>query len=311
MSAVVLLALALGAACGDGSEGADVGTVSASSGCVDGVLEPSIERIEFMHDGRMRSYDLHLPPSYDGTTPFPLVFNFHGFTSSASGQRALSGMDATADANGFIVAYPEGIDSSWNGGACCGGAAAANVDDVGFTRAMLDDLSRRGCIDQRRVYATGMSNGGFMAHRLGCEASDIIAAIAPVAAVIGIDPGTCSPTRSVPVILFNGTQDPLVPFDGSTDFPSVQDTVDGWSSRNGCREEPTTTFDQGDSTCETDDACDADASVALCTINGGGHCWPGRSCGSVGSLDLGRSTLDLNANDAMWELFSSVMLPTP
>ncbi|MEM7137427.1 MAG: PHB depolymerase family esterase [Myxococcota bacterium] len=309
---VWLFLTVIAASCSDGGEQAPSSS-STSIGCIEGTLDDSLERVDFEYDGRMRSYELHVPPTYDGTAPMPLVLNFHGFTSSGPAQRGFTGMDETADANGFIVAYPNGLSSSWNGGACCGTSAAQGVDDVGFTRALIDDLGARGCIDLRRVYATGMSNGGFMSHRLACEAADVIAAIAPVAGVLGLE--TCNPSRPVPVIHFHGTADNIIFYEGGglVESISVADSVDGWLARNGCADDPVVTFDEGMVTCETASDCDAGASVTLCTVDGGGHCWPGSPCPEVGTadltVDLGVSTFDIQANDAMWELFSSVTLP--
>jgi len=306
-------------AAGTGGNGSGTGgaggtaSMAGSLGCADGTLDQATMFVELEHDGTTRSYELHVPPSYDGTTPFPLVLNFHGLTSNAGQQRLFSDMDRTADDNDFVVAYPNGLDSSWNAGACCGQSAVDGVDDVGFARAVIDDLGKRGCFDLERVYATGMSNGGFMSHRLGCEASDVIAAIAPVAGVLGLAVEDCDPQRPVPVIHFHGTEDNLVPYDGGGLASSISapETADVWADMNGClAEEPTTTFEEGMVTCQTVDQCSADASVVLCTIVGGGHCWPGQElCPDISGLDLGISTTDIDANQAMWDFFQGHALP--
>ena len=291
----------------DGGSQASAGTVSL--GCSAGTLDSSTTHLELEHDGATRSYEIHLPPGYDGETPLPLVLSFHGFTSSGLGQQALTNMDVTADREGFLVAYPNGLDQSWNAGACCGLSATKAVDDVGFTRAVIDDIAERGCINPSRVYATGMSNGGFLSHRLACEAADVIAAVAPVASVLGIDAADCTPARPIPIIHLHGTGDPLVPYDGGglAGSQSVEDSTAGWIARNGCSGETSVTFENGSATCETSDDCDGEASVTLCTIEGAGHCWPGQPCRSLGNL--GESTIDIDANEAMWELFSRVKLP--
>ena len=268
-----------GAAGGTGGMGGAGGGSTASSGCVDGTLDATVTEVDLEFDGVPRRYELHVPTAYDGRTPLPLVLNFHGLTSNPTQQREFSQMDMTADSRGFLVAYPEGLDVSWNGGLCCGRSAENGVDDVGFARAVIDDIAERGCIDPSRVYATGMSNGGFLSHRLACEASDVIAAIGPVAGVLGIDSSACTPSRPVPVVHFHGTADTLIPYDGQNDFESVADTVAGWVARNGCTEPPEVVLRTGSVTCETTGGCDGDASVTLCTIEGGGHCWPGNlSC---------------------------------
>ncbi|MBT8451359.1 MAG: hypothetical protein KJO40_05260 [Deltaproteobacteria bacterium] len=294
--------------CGSGSSSSSSAS-TASLGCTNGTLDSSTTHVDLEFDGMVRSYEIHVPPSYDGMTPAPLVLNFHGFTSSGLGQQASSNMDATADAEGFLAVYPNGLDQSWNAGLCCGRSATLGVDDVGFTRAVIEDLSARGCIDPSRVYATGMSNGGFFSHRLACEAADVIAAVAPVAGVLALDPATCTPSRPISILHLHGTGDPLVRYDGGglADSPSVESSIAGWLDRNGCTGEPTVTFQNGSATCETTDDCDGDASVTLCTIEGAGHCWPGQPCRVLG--DLGESTTDIDANEAIWRMFSSVRLP--
>ena len=124
----------------------------------------------------------------------------------------MSGFNGVADQNGFVVVYPNGtgrwsgdILFTWNGGNCCGSAQEKNVDDVGFMRAIVTDLQTQFKIDPKRIYATDMSNGGILAQRLGCEAADLFAAIAPVAGTLNFTP--CTPSRSVSVIEFHGTAD--------------------------------------------------------------------------------------------------------
>ncbi len=316
--AVVALGLALVSGCaeqsgtggtggsgGEGDTGGAGGTNSASSGCVGGTLDTTVTEVDLDFDGVSRRYELHVPPAYDGSTPLPLALNFHGLTSNPTQQREFSQMDVTADSRGFVVAYPEGLDVSWNAGACCGRSAENGVDDVGFARAVINDIAERGCIDRSRVYATGMSNGGFLSHRLACEASDLIAAIGPVAGVLGIDSSACTPDRPVPVVHFHGTTDTLVPYDGRVNgFESVADTIAGWVERNGCTEAPEVVLRTGSVTCETTGGCDGDASVTLCTIAGGGHCWPGNL-----SCPFGESTDDIGANEVMLDLFETVRLP--
>ena len=293
---------------GCGDDAAQSSSVSASLGCTDGTLDASVTHVDLEFDGEMRSYELHVPPSYDGTTPLPLVLSFHGFTSTGLEQQESTEMNPLADREGFLVAYPNGLYNSWNAGSCCGLSAEMNVDDVGFTRALLEDLGARGCIDELRVYTTGMSNGGFFSHRLACEAADVIAAAAPVAAVMGVDGVMCTPARPIPILALNGTGDPLVLYDGGgpNASPSVAESTAGWLERNGCTGEPFVSYQNGDATCETVDQCDGGASVTLCTIEDGGHCWPGYPCRLDG---LGESTTDIDANEAMWELFARTSLP--
>jgi polyhydroxybutyrate depolymerase len=146
-----------------------------------------------------------------------------------------------------------------------------------------------------------MSNGGFMSHRIGCELADQFAAIAPVAGVLGIP--TCNPSRPMPVIHFHGTADTLVPYDGNAamGFIPVLDTFHGWADRDGCTGTPAQTYAKGDATCQTYSQCAGGAEVTLCTIDGGGHTWPG----GTPVPTLGLTSTDINATDAMWTFFSA------
>jgi len=248
-----------------------------------------------------RTAIVRIPPGYDPATATPVVLNFHGYGGSPTQEESLTLMDAESDTAGFVLVYPQGTGSipSWNAGACCGTAAESDLDDVGFVGTLLDTLEAELCVDATRVFATGMSNGGFLAQRLGCELSDRIAAIAPVAGVMGIP--TCTPSRPVPVMEFHGTSDPVVPYDGdpAIGYPSVADTIAGWVQRDGCQGAATTTYANGDATCVTYGDCTADAEVTLCTIAGGGHTWPG---GTPFPL-LGNTSTDISATDAMWTFF--------
>lgn len=279
-------------------------TTDATTGapaCPGGGLGPGDHDISLDVDGVTRTAIVHVPPGYDPTAPTPLVLNLHGFTSNAGQQISLSGMNSTADANNFIVAYGEGLNSSWNAGGCCGLSLSQNIDDVGFLRALVEHLETELCIDRARVYSTGMSNGGFMSHRLACEAADMFAAVGPVSATIGLP--DCDPGRPVPVILFNGTLDNLVPYPGGL-FPGAQAVFAAWAERNGCTDAPEVTKQSGLATCETHDDCDDGASVTLCTFEGMGHCWPGTAL-----CPWGAANTDLDADDEMWAFFSQFTLP--
>jgi len=275
--------------------------------CAGRVDQPADAKWSIAVDGQTRDFYVHVPPDYDPTQAMPVVFDFHGYTSNASQQMVLSGMNDKADEEGFIAVHAEGvgIEPSWNAGACCGTAAEQGIDDVAFVTAMLDDLSARLCVDGRRVYSTGFSNGGFLSHRLGCELSDRIAAIAPVAGVMGID--ECSPARRVPVLEFHGTLDGVVPYGGSVvnGFPSVDSTIAEWVEIDGCDGAPSESFAQGDSHCESYGGCGEGAAVVVCTVEGGGHTWPG----GFPVPALGWTSPDLSATDMMWEFFASHPLP--
>ncbi|MBI5500012.1 MAG: prolyl oligopeptidase family serine peptidase [Deltaproteobacteria bacterium] len=246
-----------------------------------------------------RGYIVHVPDAYDPGTPAALVLNMHGFMSANWQQVLFSDMNTTADREGFVVVYPDGVASSWNAGSCCGTAAATGVDDVGFLRAVVGEVSARLCIDRRRVYATGMSNGGYMSHRLGCEAADLFAAVAPVSGAMGIV--DCAPSRPVPLIAFHGLQDMLVSHDDG------RAAVDEWVGHDGCTGDPVRT-DIGGSYCLEWSACAGGAQVTMCTLDPEGHCWPGGS-DLLCLPGIGPFNDDIDANDAMWAFFERFELP--
>lgn len=251
--------------------------------------------------GRPRTARVHVPKSYDSTKPTPVLLNFHGRMSNPSQEELLSKTTPKADAAGFVVVYPAGVGQTWNAGLCCGEAQSEGVDDVAFTRALLDELATKLCVDPKRVFATGLSNGAFMAHRLGCELSDRIAAIGPVAGQLVMT--TCKPTRPVPVMSFHGDADNVVDYKGQFGLPGVEASTKAWATRNGCAASPKQTYANGDATCMTYSGCKDDADVTLCTIAGGGHTWPGSS------VPIPGTSHDIDATNAMWEFFAKHPMP--
>jgi polyhydroxybutyrate depolymerase len=263
-----------------------------------------------------RNYLVHVPAKYNSKTPIPVVLSFHGGGANAEGMVKFCGLNDKAEEAGFLVVYPSGTGRlnllTFNGGNCCGYAMNNNVDDVGFVRAILDDLAKVANIDAKRVFATGMSNGGIMSYRLASELSDRIAAIAPVGGPMGME--TCSPTRPVPVIHFHGTDDEYAPFKGGkgsrsigvTHFYSVEHSIQVWVKANGCPEKPVVTqlpdkADDGMTVIKKTYGPGQDgAEVVLIEIEGGGHTWPGQE---PKVKFLGKSTKDISANDLMWEFF--------
>ncbi len=210
-----------------------------------------------------RGYLLHLPPGYGGATPVPLVVDLHGFTSNAVQQRGISGMAAVSDAAGFAVVYPDGVMNAWNAKLCCGNQG---VDDVAFIRAVVDAVAAEVVVDRRRVYATGLSNGGAMSHRLACDAADVFAAAAPMAFPLADVPAVgCQPSRSIPVLTVMGLTDMLVRYDGG--FGSAATTFGYWREINGCGAGAPELVDvSGRSRCEIDTSCAKGIQVGLCSV---------------------------------------------
>jgi polyhydroxybutyrate depolymerase len=242
------------------------------------------------HDGQVRSYVVHVPPLYAGAQ-VPLVIDLHGLTSNANQQEGISGWRAKADQQGFLAVYPNGLDASWNGGSlCCGTSRANGVDDEGFIRAIVGRMQEEGCLDPARVYATGLSNGGAMSHLLACRAADVFAATAPVSMGNGTVP--CTPSRPISVVMFRGTSDVLVPYDGGV-IPSAQADFDQWSTLDGCSGEPTTIY----GACETHASCNAGVEVTLCTLDAGHVLYDGAAQQGAAVADVA------------WEAFARHSLP--
>jgi polyhydroxybutyrate depolymerase len=272
--------------------------------------------IRFLRVGDLtRSYVVHLPNGRLPTAPLPVVLALHGATMNGPMMAWFSGLNRKSDQAGFLVAYPNGTGEHssffWNGGDCCGSAVRTKVDDVAFLDALLDDLARAYPVDARRVYATGMSNGAIMAYRLASELSERVAAVAPVAGSVGTE--AIRPKRPVSVLHFHGTKDEYVPFTGGRGRRSitgvshrpVEDSVRMWVKANGCDETPAVDVladgaDGMKATRSTYGAGRDGTEVALVVIDGGGHTWPGRR---ADLMLLGRSTLNVSANDLMWEFF--------
>jgi polyhydroxybutyrate depolymerase len=196
-----------------------------------------------------RSYLVHVPKGYDPKKPAPVVLALHGAAMNGPMMVWFSGLNKKSDEAGFIVVYPSGTGTgpflTWNAGGFRGKMAEGKADDVAFIGKLLDDLGTVVTVDEKRVYACGMSNGGMMCYRLAAELSDRIAAIAPVAGTIAIEES--KPKRPVPVIHFHGSKDIIVPFEtakGKTPafmkLKGVEESVQTWVKLNGCDEKPKT-----------------------------------------------------------------------
>ena len=241
------------------------------------MLPPGDKTTTSQVDGVARTFLLHVPASYTGKTPVPLVLDFHGLGSSGASQQSLSGYKALSDQEGFIVAWPNGLDNAWNIGPCC--TQSRSVDDLGFARAIVADIRGRACVDPKRIYADGYSMGGGMSFHLACNAADIFAAVAPSAFdLLAAEEQPCKPARPISVIAFRGTSDPIVPHGGGASMPpnglkvtihfqGAEATFKTWSQLNGCSGAPTA----GAAGCQTYTECKEGTEVTLCTKQSGGH----------------------------------------
>lgn len=256
-------------------------------------------------DGEERWFTVHIPTGYQPGDVTPLLLNFHGRTSNAFEQEEISAMYAKGDEEGFVVVNPQALDNppTW------WGAVPTEIGDADFEfiQVMLDELRQHIRLDPARIYAAGYSNGGSMATRLGCDLSNQIAAVASVSGGhVGRE--QCKPLRPVPMIVFHGVRDTVIPYEGipaqfedDKPLPSVHEWVTDWAFRNGCALLPVET-QVGETTIkEVWEACEEDAEVVLYSMQEAGHTWPGTDTGAL----MGGTTDEINATDLIWEFFDA------
>ena len=259
------------------------------------------------HDGMERDYIIYVPEIYDGSTAVPLVLNFHGFGSSASQQMFYGDFRDIADTEGFLLVHPEGTtfigNQFWNVGFP---GISSTIDDVGFTEALIDELATLYTIDLDRVYATGMSNGGFMSFLLACQLSEKIAAVASVTGSMTQDTfDDCNAQLPTPVLQIHGTEDDVVSYNENNLSLPIPDVISYWVDHNNCETTPTTTtlpdVDVSDgSTIEYSVYEDGDNGITTehMKVIGGGHTWPGSVLNTAGTNQ------DIDASMEIWLFFS-------
>lgn len=246
-------------------------------------LDPGLHADEtLMFEGSARTYDVYVPESIEPGTPASLVVDMHGANLSKEVQRNLSGLDEVADREGFVVVYPQSNGKAWHH--FVGSGEPSN--DVGFLRELVAEIGRKIEIDPRRIYASGLSSGGAMSHRLACHASDVFSAIVAYAAPIAVHAfDSCSTGRPVPVLDIRSRNDAIVPFDGGLtsarstanfEVLSAVEVRESWRRENGCSGgDPDVTDSLGPTTtCTYYNRCDGDARVGLCAVEStrvGGH----------------------------------------
>ncbi len=279
-----------------------------------GPLAPGDHSRTLMMGEQKRTYLVHVPKGLNPKKPAPVVLALHGAGMNGSMMVWFSGLNKKSDEAGFIVVYPSGTGTgpflTWNAGGFKGKMAEGRPDDVAFMGKLLDDLATEVKVDDKRVYACGMSNGAMMCYRLAAELSDRIAAIAPVAGTIAIEES--KPKRPVPVLHFHGTKDTFVPFEmpkGKAPrfmrLKGVEDSIQTWVKLNGCAGKPKTETisKEGDEmkvTRKTYTGGKDGSEVVLVVIEDGGHTWPGQQP-PVGFI--GKSAKNISANDLIWEFF--------
>jgi polyhydroxybutyrate depolymerase len=270
--------------------------------------------------GVERNYLLHVPARLTPGKAAALVLVFHGGGTHAWSMPGFTGFDDLADHEGLIVAYPDGLNRSWNDG-----RGLSSADDVSFVRAAIEDIERMHDIDPRRIYATGISNGGFFSNRLACEMGDKIAAIASVAATMPESlVADCRPPRAVPVVFIVGSKDPLVPYHGGEigfrkgrgrgTCVSLAEAARFWRTHNQITAAPTVAnlpdrVDDGTHVRrETWCGGKNGSEVIAYTIEGGGHTWPG-AAQYLPKFAVGIVSHNLDATATIWRFFESHPLP--
>jgi polyhydroxybutyrate depolymerase len=291
-----------------------------------------------------RSYVVHLPKGYDEKQHYPVVVLLHGLNQEADDMERLTRFNELADKDGVIAVYPSALQGRWNvgvqptpernyrrgpyrrpgwggypgGGYPRGGGQrepaqqnrSAHADDIDFFNHMLDKLANKFSVDASRVYFAGLSFGGMMATRVACSLTDRVAAVATVGAAM---PKTmvCVPSRPLPVVMINGTSDPVVKYDGGVgkngriQTISVEDTAKDWAKLNHCAEKPNHSKlpSKGKGGMETKvatyEGCQEGAQVVLYSVKGAGNTWPGGEQYEVENT-IGKTSEDLNANDVIW-----------
>jgi polyhydroxybutyrate depolymerase len=295
----------------------------ASAGCTATTkIAPGQVKVNTTSDGAPRWYYRHVPPSYSPPKPMPLVIDLHGYSEGAAIHTQISGLGAFGDTHAFITLTPEGSGTAvplWN--------TDLKSDDVKFIGNLMDEAERTLCIDQRRVFVTGLSNGAFMTSAVACAYSTRVAAVAPVAGIRDIT--GCRFARPVPVLAFHGTTDPFVSYEGGlgpkalalpspdgkgtlgqsgakrqTKGPSIPQITADWAKRNGCGITPADRKLTSDVTTITF-PCPAGAEVVLERVTGGGHAWPGSLVSQAIGGIVGKTTMTISANALMWTFFEA------
>ncbi len=272
--------------------------------------------------GTARDYLLYVPAmrSVASDGGMPLVVALHGGNAVADMMSLYSRFNEIAAREQFAVAYPYGVGRWWNDGRHYDGRGESSADDVAFMRALVADIGALLKIDRARVFATGISNGGFMSFRLACEAADLFAAVAPVAATMPSELGArCRPAKPMPVLLIHGTSDALVPYVGGHARTgntlrgaiwSADRSIAFWAERNGCAGAPSMRVlpdldpADGSRVIESEYRGCAGAPAALLRVEGGGHTWPG-GVQILPTALLGATNRDIDASEAIWRFFKA------
>jgi polyhydroxybutyrate depolymerase len=264
-------------------------------------------RFQMEVDGLTREYLLYVPKSYDPEKPMPLVIAFPAGLQTPEAMAETSKWHVLGEQVGFITAYPAFVDLWWNDGVVTK-PDVLEVDDINFVKALIEDIAQKWCVDRDHIFASGGSNGGNMSARLACEMSDQIAAVGTVAGGAFPLKAGCKPQRPIPHIVFYGTADDTLPYEGGdsptldefgfADLPPVEDGMKAWAKLNECDLNPTENAITGEISVFRYTNCERNAEVRLFRIEGGGHDWPGSATGAKEEVDQ-----EIDATLLTWAFF--------
>ncbi len=268
-------------------------------------------------DGVSRTYYIHLPTGYDEAGSLPLVLAFHGGGGKATMMHRVSKLTATADAHSFVVVYPDGLEKHWSDQRSMTGFDRKG--DLNFISVLLDELEREYKIDAKRVYSTGISNGGFFSQDLAIAYPERIAAVASVAATVSVPVfNKVTPPQPVPILFMLGQADPIVPYKGGDvrlgserrgAVVSTEESIQFWMKANQCTNEAAPvelkkTFPDDDTvvTMRTYSGATQRNEVVLYSILNGGHTWPS-GWQYLGESFIGKTSRQINASEEIWGFF--------
>jgi polyhydroxybutyrate depolymerase len=267
------------------------------------------------------SYILSIPKTVDPKRSAPVLVYWHPGNSDPEEVRAADDIDASAEAEGLIVVYPRSPDKGWNVKTACCLAQLFGIpqrDEMVFARELVADVKSKVCVDESRVYSSGMSNGGAISHMVACELADVFAAVAPTGSVLTIPPGECKPTRPISILLTSGTADTFAGYREPSPLLggiSAVDTVPFWVAANQCVDEPETFVQEGMARCQRHTQCAGGAEVAYCVVEGMGHCVPGmrkesqRNCVTKAGTELGMPNDDIDGTQLDLDFLLGFALP--
>ena len=261
-------------------------------------------------NGQTRRYVLYKPDSYDANQPTALVMSLHGFADWPMHHMRVTGWNRIADQEGFIVVYPmgTGFPLRWNAHSEIEEDGSPNKDII-FLQALIAEMQDSYNIDPHRVFVNGLSNGAGMSNLLACSLGSQIGAVGGVAGAYLLPWEACATDDPIPVMLFHGSEDPIVPYEGGTSsrtgmaFPFIPEHAARWASHNSCDENATEAGVSAHVSRISYTNCEENAEVVMYTVENGGHSWPGGCC--LPKWIVGNTTDEINASREIWEFYQS------